>query len=147
MYAVIETGGKQYRVELGSEIAGRPPRRRSPGRPSTFDRVLLVADGEEAAIGSPSSTAPRVSADVVRQDRGEKIVVFKYRPRPARRVKKGHRAELTVLRIADIASVGRSAAKEAARTSRRAARPRERSREGSREAGRRRPGARRQAGR
>jgi large subunit ribosomal protein L21 len=111
MYAVIETGGKQYRVELGSEIeVDRMDVQ--PGQTIELQRVLLVADGEQAAIGQPVVDGARVSASVLRQSRGDKIVVFKYKPKARTRVKQGHRADLTVLRIADIAWAGRSAAKE-----------------------------------
>jgi large subunit ribosomal protein L21 len=114
MYAVIESGGKQYRVELGSEIeVDRLDV--EPGQNIDIARVLLVADGDTAAIGQPVVEGATVSASVVRQMRGEKIVVFKYKPKARTRVKNGHRAELTVLRIADIAWDGRSAAKEQAK--------------------------------
>lgn len=112
MYAVIETGGKQYRVELGSEI---PVDRMDiePGQNIEIERVLLVADGDDASIGTPSVSGALVRADVVRQDRGDKIVVFKYKPKARRRVKQGHRADLTILRISEISLNGRSAAKDA----------------------------------
>ncbi len=114
MYAVIETGGKQYRVELGSEIeVDRMDV--EPGQTIDIERVLLVADGDEAAIGQPIVDGAHVSASVLRQSRGDKIVVFKYKPKARTRVKQGHRADLTVLRIADIAWAGRSAAKEQAK--------------------------------
>jgi len=114
MYAVIETGGKQYRVELGSEIeVDRMDV--EPGQTIDIERVLLIADGDEAAIGQPVVDGARVSASVLRQSRGDKIVVFKYKPKARTRVKHGHRADLTVLRIADIAWAGRSAAKEQAK--------------------------------
>jgi len=114
MYAVIETGGKQYRVELGSEIeVDRMDV--EPGQTIDIERVLLIADGVEAAIGQPVVDGARVSASVLRQSRGDKIVVFKYKPKARTRVKQGHRADLTVLRIADIAWAGRSAAEEQAK--------------------------------
>jgi large subunit ribosomal protein L21 len=112
MYAVIETGGKQYRVELGTELAVERLDA-LPGSTVDFDRVLLVADGEKAQIGTPIVADALVTADVLRQDRGEKIIVFKYRPKARHRSKKGHRQEQTVLRIADIRFDGRSAADEA----------------------------------
>jgi large subunit ribosomal protein L21 len=112
MYAVIESGGKQHRVELGSEIqVDRLDVQ--PGDSITLDRVLLVADGDEAAIGQPVVDGAKVSAEVLGQDRGEKIIVFKYKPKARTRVKKGFRAELTTLRITDIAFGGKSAAKDA----------------------------------
>jgi large subunit ribosomal protein L21 len=112
MYAVIETGGKQYRVELGSEFAVERLEG-TPGDTIKFDRVLLVADGDTASVGTPVVGDALVTASLVRQDRGDKITVFKYRPKARHRAKNGHRQELTVIRIADIAFGGRSAADEA----------------------------------
>jgi large subunit ribosomal protein L21 len=114
MYAVIETGGKQYRVEVGTELEVELLDV-APGDAVTLDRVLLVADGETAAIGRPVVENASVAAQVVRQTRGEKVISFKYRPKARRRVKKGHRQELTVLRISDIVLDGRSAAADAAK--------------------------------
>ena len=112
MYAVIESGGKQHRVELGTEIqVDRLDVQ--PGDSITLERVLLVADGDDAAIGQPVVDGATVSAEVLGQDRGPKIVVFKYKPKDRTRVKKGFRAELTTLRITDIAFGGKSAAKDA----------------------------------
>ena len=112
MYAVIESGGKQHRVELGSEIqVDRLDVQ--PGDSITLDRVLLVADGDDAAIGQPVVDGAKVSAEVLGQDRGPKIIVFKYKPKARTRVKNGFRAELTTLRITDIAFGGKSAAKDA----------------------------------
>ena len=114
MYAVIETGGKQYRVEVGTELEVELLDA-EPGKTITVGRVLLVADGDDASIGRPVVDGAAVSAEVVRQSRGEKVIAFKYRPKARRRVKKGHRQELTVLRIADITLNGKSAAKSVAR--------------------------------
>ena len=114
MYAVIETGGKQYRVEVGTELEVELLDA-EPGKTVNFDRILLVADGDEAAIGQPVVDGAAVSAEVLRQDRGPKLISFKYRPKARSRVKKGHRQELTVLRISDIVFGGKSAAKVAAK--------------------------------
>jgi large subunit ribosomal protein L21 len=112
MYAVIETGGKQYRVEVGTELQVELLDAEA-GETVTLDRVLLVADGEQAAVGRPLVANASVAADVVRQVRGEKLISFKYRPKARRRVTKGHRQELMVLRIRDIVFDGRSAAADA----------------------------------
>ena len=112
MYAVIETGGKQYRVEVGTELEVELLDV-EPGKTVTIDRVLLVADGDESTIGRPLVADATVSAEVVTQTRGPKLISFKYRPKARSRVKKGHRQELTVLRIADITFGGKSAAKTA----------------------------------
>ncbi len=109
MYAVIETGGKQYRVEVGTELEVELLEAEA-GQSITLDRVLLVADGERAEVGRPVVENASVAADVLRQIRGEKTVSFKYRPKARRRVTKGHRQELTVLRISDIVLDGKSAA-------------------------------------
>lgn len=112
MYAVIETGGKQYRVELGSEFAVERLEG-TPGDTIKFERVLLVADGDTANVGTPVVGDALVTASLVRQDRGDKVIVFKYRPKARHRAKNGHRQEQTVIRIADITFGGRSAADEA----------------------------------
>lgn len=109
MYAVIETGGKQYRVEVGTVFAVERIEG-DPGHQLEIERVLLVADGDEAAIGHPVVDDARVKASILRQDRADKVIVFKYRPKARRRVKHGHRQEQTVLRIEDIVHGGRSAA-------------------------------------
>ena len=109
MYAVIETGGKQYRVEVGTELEVELLDV-EPGQSITLERVLLVADGAEAAVGTPVVDGAAVEAEVVGATRGEKVIAFKYRPKARRRVKKGHRQELTVLRINDIRFGGKSAA-------------------------------------
>ncbi|HEY8438301.1 MAG TPA: 50S ribosomal protein L21 [Candidatus Limnocylindrales bacterium] len=111
MYAVIETGGKQYRVEVGTELEVELLEA-APGDSITLDRVLLVADGDESAIGRPVVADAAVEAEVVRRDRGDKVISFKYRPKARRRVKKGHRQELTVLRITDVRLNGKSAAED-----------------------------------
>jgi large subunit ribosomal protein L21 len=109
MYAVIETGGKQYRVEVGTELEVELLEA-EPGDSITIDRVLLVADGDESSIGTPVVADAAVEAEVVRRDRGEKLISFKYRPKARSRVKKGHRQHLTVLRITDVKLGGKSAA-------------------------------------
>ena len=111
MYAVIETGGKQYRVEVGTELEVELLDA-EPGKTITLERVLLVADGDDSTIGRPIIADASVSAEVVSQKRGPKVISFKYRPKARRRVKKGHRQELTLLRVADITIGGKSAAKE-----------------------------------
>jgi large subunit ribosomal protein L21 len=114
MYAVIEAGGKQYRVEVGTELEiDRIDA--APGDAFAIERVLLVADGDTASIGRPTVANASVAAEVVRRERGEKLISFKYRPKARRRVKKGHRQELTLIRISDIVLDGRSAAGERAK--------------------------------
>jgi large subunit ribosomal protein L21 len=111
MYAVIESGGKQYRVEVGTELEV-DLLDAEPGQEIKLERVLLVADGDESAIGTPVVADAAVSAQVVRQARGDKVISFKYRPKARHRVKKGHRQELTILRVTDVRLGKRSAAEE-----------------------------------
>jgi large subunit ribosomal protein L21 len=112
MYAVIETGGKQYRVELGTELEVELLDV-EPGQEINLDRVLLVVDGDESSVGQPVVADAAVSARVLRRDRGDKTISFKYRPKARSRVKKGHRQELTVLKITDVRLGAKSAAAEA----------------------------------
>jgi len=109
MYAVIESGGKQYRVEVGTELEVELLDV-EPGQALTLDRVLLIGDDDETAIGRPLVANASVEAEVLRQDRGPKLIVFKYRPKARRRVKKGHRQEHTILRITDVKLGSKSAA-------------------------------------
>lgn len=113
MYAVIETGGKQYRVEVGTELEVELLDA-EPGTAITLDRVLLVADGDESAIGRPIVSDAAVEAEVLRRDLGPKLISFKYRPKARSRITKGHRQDLTVLRISDI-RLGKKSAAEALR--------------------------------
>ena len=109
MYAVIETGGKQYRVEVGTELEVELLQA-EPGDNIKLERILLVADGDSSTIGTPIVADAAVEAEVVRRDRGEKVISFKYRPKARSRVKKGHRQELMVLRITDVKLGNKSAA-------------------------------------
>src|SRR5919112_6538948 len=109
MYAVIETGGKQYRVEVGTELEVELLDA-EPGATLNLERVLLVANGDTAAIGRPIVANASVAAEVLGRDRGDKVISFKYRPKARSRVKKGHRQELTVLRITDVKLGDKSAA-------------------------------------
>ncbi len=98
MYAVIASGGKQYKVQPGEtfrleKIAG------DVGAPVTFDQVLLVSDGENLQVGQPFLPNARVQARIVEQDRARKILVFKYKRRKRYRRKMGHRQPYTAVRI------------------------------------------------
>jgi large subunit ribosomal protein L21 len=103
MYAVIMTGGKQYRVAPGESIdVEKLPH--DVGTQIELDQVLLVADGAKTQIGRPVVVGAKVKATVVRQDRGRKVVVFKYRRNNRYRRTKGHRQHFTRLRIDGIAA-------------------------------------------
>jgi large subunit ribosomal protein L21 len=98
MYAVVETGGKQYRVTPGEELAVERLDG-VKGDEIVFDRVLLVGGEGEARVGTPLVEGATVKAKVVHQGRHKKIVVFKYKKRKRYRVKTGHRQPFTLVRI------------------------------------------------
>jgi large subunit ribosomal protein L21 len=101
VYAIIESGGKQYRVEPGAILALE----RLPGEKGSrveLDRVLLVSDGGSVKVGHPTVAGARVVSEILTQMRGEKIDVFKFKKRKKYRRKTGHRQELTTVRIAEI---------------------------------------------
>lgn len=101
MYAVFRSGGKQYRAEVGKTVdVDRLPH--EVGESMELDDVLLVVDGDNTAIGQPRVEGASVTATVVEQFRGKKIIVYKYRQRTSYRRKQGHRQYYTRLRIDDI---------------------------------------------
>ncbi len=99
MYAIVEVGGSQYRVSEGERVrVERLPG--AVGEQVQLDKVLVLADGENVALGQPTVAGASVSATVVEQSRGKKIIVFHYRPGAKRqRVKGGHRQYYTWLRV------------------------------------------------
>jgi large subunit ribosomal protein L21 len=110
MYAIVETGGKQYRVKPGDTIAVERIDG-EPGEVLDLGRVLLVAgNGQGTRIGSPGVEGAVVRAEVVEHARGEKIIVFRYKSKVRYRRKTGHRQALTRLRITDILLNGKSTA-------------------------------------
>ncbi|HOG47896.1 MAG TPA: 50S ribosomal protein L21 [Anaerolineae bacterium] len=101
MFAIVETGGKQYRVSEGDLIQVEKLAA-AKGETVTLDRVLMIGDGDQVRVGKPVVEGAQVRAKVVDQDRGPKIIVFKYKPKIRYRVKSGHRQSLTHLRIEQI---------------------------------------------
>jgi large subunit ribosomal protein L21 len=101
MYAVLRTGGKQYRVAAG-DVVEVEKLDGTVGETVTLSDVLLVADGDAVQIGQPSVEGASVTAKITGQYRGNKILVFRYRPKKRIRVRKGHRQYLTRLEIQSI---------------------------------------------
>ena len=101
MYAVIESGSKQYRVAAGDTVQVEllPV---EAGKPFTFERVLLVSNEGKVTTGAPTVAQATVEADVVEHIRGEKTVAFKMKRRKGYHKKTGHRQELSVVRIKEI---------------------------------------------
>lgn len=103
MYAVIKTGGKQYRVQEGQELLVEKLES-GVNTEVTFDQVLLVANGEDVKIGTPVLAGAKVTATVVEQLRGEKIKIMKFRRRKHHQKCTGHRQYLTKLVVNSIAA-------------------------------------------
>ena len=101
MYAVLETGSKQYRVTPGDTLEIEKLEIEA-GQPVTFDRVLLVNNDGKLSVGTPTITSATVVADVVEHIRGEKKVSFKMKRRKGYHRTVGHRQELTVVKIKEI---------------------------------------------
>jgi large subunit ribosomal protein L21 len=101
MYAVLETGGKQYRVTTGDTLEIERLEVEA-GKPVTFDRVLLVSNDGKVSVGVPTVTGAKVLADVVEHKRGDKVVTFKMKRRKGYHKTIGHRQELTVVKITNI---------------------------------------------
>ena len=101
MYAVIETGSKQYRVSAGDTIEVELLDAEE-GKEVALDRVLFVADEGKFSVGLPTVDKATVVADVVKHTRGEKLIAFKMKRRKGYRRTVGHRQELTVLKIKEI---------------------------------------------
>ena len=101
MYAVIETGGKQYRVTAGDTLEVERLETEA-GKPHTFDRVLLVSNDGKVTVGAPTLAGAKVVADVTQHLRGEKKIAFKMKRRKGYHRTVGHRQELTRVKITDI---------------------------------------------
>ena len=101
MYAVLETGSKQYRVAAGDTLEIERLEVEA-GKPVTFDRVLLVNADGKVTVGSPTVTGATVTADVVEHKRGEKKLTFKTKRRKGYHKTIGHRQELTVVKVTGI---------------------------------------------
>ena len=101
MYAVIETGGKQYRVAPGDTLEVERLDAEA-GKPFIFDRVLLVANEGKVSVGTPTVAQANIVADVIEHFRGEKKIAFKMKRRKGYHRTVGHRQELTRVKIAEI---------------------------------------------
>jgi len=101
VYAVIETGGKQYRVEPGDTVRVET----LPGEMGDaveFDRVLLISDDESVAVGRPVIEGARVTGEIVEHGLGEKLTVYKFKRRKNQRKRNGHRQQFTAVKINEV---------------------------------------------
>lgn len=101
MFAIIATGGKQYKVEKGMKLEVEKLDAEE-GKTVKFEEVLLVEDGGKTSVGTPTVKGASVSAKVLSQKRGEKIVVFKMKAKKRYQKTQGHRQSLTELEITEI---------------------------------------------
>ena len=100
MYAVIETGGKQYKVENG-DVVFIEKRNVEAGETVTFDKVLIVG-GDDVKVGAPYVEGATVTANVVKNGKDKKIIVYKYKPKKGYHKKQGHRQPYTKVEITAI---------------------------------------------
>jgi large subunit ribosomal protein L21 len=110
MYAVMTTGGKQYRVEAGNELVIERLAA-DAGASVTFDRVLLVGDGDAVTIGTPTVDGASVSGTILGEELGPKLIIFKFKQKATYRRTRGHRQHLVRVRIDEINASGKKAAK------------------------------------
>ena len=103
MYAVIKTGGKQYRVSAGDKLKVEKLVG-DVGSDVTIDQVLMLADGDNVTIGAPVIAGASVQAKVLSHGRGDKVMIFKFRRRKHYRKTQGHRQDYTEIQIGYIAS-------------------------------------------
>ncbi len=101
MFAVIKTGGKQYKVQKDDKLLVEKLEG-NEGDKVTLDEVLMIADGKKSTVGEPLIKGAKVEATVVAQTRGPKITIFKKKRRQNYRRKKGHRQDLTMIQITNI---------------------------------------------
>jgi large subunit ribosomal protein L21 len=101
MYAIIDDSGQQFRVQEGDQL-DVDLREAEPGATITFDRVVLIGGGDETKIGKPHVDGASVDAEVVGAKKGDKLVVYKYRPRKKYRKKAGHRQKYLAVKITKI---------------------------------------------
>jgi len=114
MYAIIETGGKQYRVTEG-DVINIEKLLVWPGDEVVFDKVLILGDGDAVQIGAPYVEAAQVFGKVVENGKGQKVIIFKYKSKKDYRKKQGHRQPYTMVEIIGMGTEKPKAAKTAAK--------------------------------
>ena len=105
MFAVIKTGGKQYRV-AAQDVITIERLEAQPGEAISFGNVVMLSDGDSVQVGAPTVTGVTVAGEVVEQARGPKVIAFKKRRRKTSRRKRGHRQELSQVRITEVLTGG-----------------------------------------
>jgi large subunit ribosomal protein L21 len=98
MYAVIKSGGKQYKVEPGNVVRVEKLSLEKGGKVE-FDSVLVVSDGAQTTLGGPLVDKAKVTGTIIENDKAKKVIIFKYKRKKQYRVKRGHRQPYTAVRI------------------------------------------------
>ncbi|MCW5932686.1 MAG: 50S ribosomal protein L21 [Fimbriimonadia bacterium] len=101
MYAIIKTGGKQYRAEAGNTLMVEKIEA-EPGAQVELNEVLMISDGDNARVGTPTLEGAKVIAEVTKQSKGKKIVGFTYKAKKNQRRRFGHRQPYTWLKVTEI---------------------------------------------
>ena len=112
MYAVIETGGKQYRVQEG-DIIQVEKLKVEAGDTIEFDKVMVLSDGKDVQIGAPYLADKKVFGDVVENGKAEKVIIFKYKSKKDYRKKQGHRQPYTMVEITSLTGEAKAPKKKA----------------------------------
>jgi large subunit ribosomal protein L21 len=102
IFAVIETGGKQYIIREGEELKVEKIKKPAKGKEIVFDKVLLIDDGKKTELGTPYITGRKITAEFLEEGRGKKITVLKYKRKTRYKVKRGHRQPYTKTKIKSI---------------------------------------------
>lgn len=101
MYAIIASGGKQYRVQAGETLRVEKLDA-EPGKQIEFNDILMVGEGEQVKVGTPHLKGAKVTAEVLGNVKGDKLLIYKFRHRKGYRRKTGHRQQYTTVKIVDI---------------------------------------------
>ena len=111
MYAIVETGGKQYQVEEGRYVDIEKLEGDVDSK-VTFDNIVMIVNGKKSKVGQPYVSGASVEGKILKQDKAKKIIVFKQRPKKGYRKKQGHRQEFTRVMISKIRTTAKKSAKE-----------------------------------
>jgi large subunit ribosomal protein L21 len=111
MYAIVETGGKQYQVEEGRYVDIEKLEGEADAK-VTFDNIVMIVNGKKSKVGQPYVSGASVEGKIVKHDKAKKIIVFKQRPKKGYRKKQGHRQQFTRVMISKIRTSAKKSAKE-----------------------------------
>ncbi|MFH1783346.1 MAG: 50S ribosomal protein L21 [bacterium] len=101
MYAIVESGGKQYKIAKG-DVLKIEKLENKVGETVEIDKVLMIVDGEDVSVGKPHIKGAKVVLEIVRLTKGKKVIVFKYKPKKDIRKVRGHRHQYSTVKVKDI---------------------------------------------